>query len=100
MEPYVIIEAGAKFIVGKGLYIFEESFTYMRLFCIEGKPFLLPCFVCDIYIFYLFIFEPYRQYKECSTFFYKRRKQYFIPMPLKIAGILVKSSSNLANIVG
>jgi len=48
MEPYVIIEAGAKFIVEKGLYIFEESFTYMRLFCIEVKPFLLPCFVCDI----------------------------------------------------
>lgn len=78
----------------------EEKFTYMRLFCIEGKPFLLPCFVCDIYIFYLSISEPCRQYKECSTLFDKRRKQYFIPMPFKIAGILVKSSSNLGKIIG
>jgi hypothetical protein len=44
MDPDMIIEAGAKFIVGKGLYIFEKKFTYMRLFLIEGKPFLLPCF--------------------------------------------------------
>jgi hypothetical protein len=95
MEPDKLTEAVVNFLVGKGVYIFEEKFTYIRLFGFEGKPFLLPCFVCDIF----FIYELCRQYKVWSTFFDKKRKKQFIPMPFKIVGILVKSSSNLAEMV-
>jgi hypothetical protein len=42
MEPDMIIEAGEKFIVRKGLYIFEENFTYMRLFVFKGNTSSFP----------------------------------------------------------
>jgi hypothetical protein len=40
------------FLIGKGVCVFDEEFTYIRLFGFEGKPLLLPRFVCDIFLVY------------------------------------------------
>jgi hypothetical protein len=76
-----VIEAAMDFLRGKGVCVFEEKFTYIRLFNFKGKPLLLPQFVCDRF----FVYELCRQYRTLSLLFDKKRKKKFIPCPSRFA---------------
>jgi hypothetical protein len=52
IEPARLTEESIGFLVGKGVCIFEEKFTYIRIFVFEGKRFLIAHFVCDRFFFY------------------------------------------------
>jgi hypothetical protein len=78
----------------KGVWIFQDQFTYIRIFGFKGKPLILHQFVCDIFISY----ELCRKYNMWSLFFDKKRKQRFMPMPFKMIRITIKSSSSLNKI--
>jgi hypothetical protein len=69
-EPTRVTEATLDFLKGKGVCVFEEQFTYIRIFGFEGKPLLLPRFMCDIFL----VYELCRQYRTWSLFFDKKRK--------------------------
>jgi hypothetical protein len=42
--PAKITQEAKDFLKGKGIYVFEEDSTYIRLYGFEGRPFLLPTF--------------------------------------------------------
>jgi hypothetical protein len=76
-RPMRLTEVVLNFLDGKGIHVYDEESTHIRLFIFEGKPFLLPHFVCDKY----FVAEVYRQYKSWSSFFNKKRNCQFISFP-------------------
>jgi hypothetical protein len=79
-QPLRITQEALNFLKGKGIYVYEEESTYIRLYGFEGKPFLLPNFVCDRYFFV----EVCRQYKSWSSFFDKKRKNNLFPYFLSL----------------
>jgi hypothetical protein len=52
IEPARVTKVTMDFLMGKGVCVLDEQFTYIRLFGFEGKPLLLPHFVCDIFFVY------------------------------------------------
>jgi hypothetical protein len=56
------------------------------LYVFEGKPLLLPNFVCDQY----FVAKVSKQYRTWSSFFEKKRKRQFISLPFNEANIKIK----------
>jgi hypothetical protein len=48
------------FLAGKGVFENRDEFSYIRLYGFQGKPFLLPYYVCDK----LFIVEVCRKYRS------------------------------------
>jgi hypothetical protein len=68
--PTRVSQEALDFLKGKGICVYKEKSTYIRLYGFEGRPFLLPNFVSDRY----FVVEVCRQYRSWSSFFDKKRK--------------------------
>jgi hypothetical protein len=83
------------FLKGKGIHVYEEEFTYIKLCEFEGNHFLLSHFVCYRY----FLVEVCRQYKTWSSFFDKKRKCQFISLPFHVFDILIRGLTHLAETI-
>jgi len=46
-ETYKLTLTCQVFLIGKGECDYEDYYNYIRLYDYEGKPHLLPKFVCD-----------------------------------------------------
>jgi hypothetical protein len=64
------------------------------LYGFEGRPFLLPTFICDQY----FVDEVYKQYKNGPPFLIKKRKRQFISMPFDVANVTIRSLSHFIEV--
>jgi hypothetical protein len=91
-QPMRLTEAALNFLDGKGIHVYDEESTYIKLFIFEGNPILLPHFVCVGY----FVVEVCKQYKSRSSFFDKKKKRQFILFPFLVVDISIKIISHLA----
>jgi len=82
------------FLFGKEIFVYEDNFTYTKLFGFEKEPLLLQIFFNDMY----FVMELCRKHEEWCTLFKLKNKCQFIPIPFQILGIKVKSMIALTKV--